>query len=126
MTKEIAEDYAGSLKGGRLGPSTSNKHLNVLTLIVSLCRESNVPLAVVESIVGQRNPALTRHYTHGGELAAGRAVAALPSVMGNVETVLASTETDGNAILLKALRIAKSITAANWQTKRAELLAVLT
>ena len=47
---------------------------------VSLCRASNAPLAVVESIVGHSNPAMTRHYTHVGELAAGRAVAALPSV----------------------------------------------
>ena len=30
---------------------------------VSLCRESNAPLAVVESIVGHRSPAMTRHYT---------------------------------------------------------------
>jgi len=49
---------------------------------VSLCRESNAPLAVVESIVGHSNPSMTRHYTHVGELAAGRAVALLPSVMG--------------------------------------------
>src|SRR5262249_14742928 len=37
---------------------------------VSLCRESNAPLAVVESIVGHSSPAMTRHYTHVGELAA--------------------------------------------------------
>ena len=48
---------------------------------VSLCRESNAPLAVVECIVGHSSPAMTRHYTHVGELAAGRAVALLPSVM---------------------------------------------
>jgi hypothetical protein len=29
------------------------------------------PLAVVEFIVGHSNPAMTRHYTHVGELAAG-------------------------------------------------------
>ena len=50
---------------------------------VSLCRESNAPLAVVESIVGHSSPAMTRHYTHVGELAAGRAVAMLPSIMGD-------------------------------------------
>src|SRR5262249_28315109 len=49
---------------------------------VSLCRESNAPLAVVESIVGHSNPSMTRHYTHVGEAAAGQAVAALPFVIG--------------------------------------------
>jgi integrase len=49
---------------------------------VSLCREANAPLAVVEAIVGHSNPAMTRHYTHVSELAAGRAVAALPAVLG--------------------------------------------
>jgi len=52
---------------------------------VLLCRERNAPLAVVESIVGHSNPAMTRHYTHVGELAASQAVAALPSVMGEGE-----------------------------------------
>ena len=92
---------------------------------VSLCRASNAPLAVVESIVGYSNPAMTRHYTHVGELAAGRAVAALPSVIGNGKPA-ANEENDGNATLLKARRIAESITSKNWQTKRAELLALLT
>ncbi len=45
---------------------------------VSLCRASNVPLAVVEAIVGHSNPAMTRHYTHTGEDAARLAVASLP------------------------------------------------
>jgi integrase len=48
---------------------------------VSLCREANAPLAVVEAIVGHSNPAMTRHYTHVGELAATQAVAALPALL---------------------------------------------
>jgi len=47
---------------------------------VSLCRQANTPLAVVEAIVGHSNPAMTRHYTHVGEFAASRAVAALPAI----------------------------------------------
>ncbi len=47
---------------------------------VSLCRQSNAPLAVVEAIVGHSNPAMTRHYTHVGDGAAGQAVAALPVI----------------------------------------------
>jgi integrase len=87
---------------------------------VSLCRESNAPLAVVESIVGHSNPAMTRHYTHVGELAAGRAVAALPAVIGDHKPRHTSEET----ALAEIQRIAKSMTAANWKTKRAELLAL--
>jgi integrase len=49
---------------------------------VSLCRQSNAPLAVVEAIVGHSNPAMTRHYTHVGDVAAGQAVAALPAIGG--------------------------------------------
>ena len=88
---------------------------------VSLCRESNAPLAVVESIVGHSNPAMTRHYTHVGELAAGRAVAALPAVIGDRKPERIEEE----SMLSKIQRIAKSMTAANWKTKRTELLAFL-
>lgn len=52
---------------------------------VSLCREANAPLAVVEAIVGHSNPAMTRHYTHVGELAASQAVAALPVIGSNAD-----------------------------------------
>jgi integrase len=90
---------------------------------VSLCRESNAPLAVVESIVGHSNPSMTRHYTHVGELAAGRAVALLPSVMGNEKSD--SLQTEPESILLKAHKLAKSMTTANWRTNRNKLLEVL-
>jgi integrase len=90
---------------------------------VSLCRESNAPLAVVQSIVGHSNPAMTQHYTHVGELAAGQAVALLPSVMGKA-TKEPKTE-DPAAVLRKAKAIAEKITAKNWEKKTAALLALL-
>ena len=40
------------------------------------------PQSVVESIVGHSSPAMTRHYTHTSEAAAGAAVAALPDITG--------------------------------------------
>lgn len=92
---------------------------------VSLCRESNAPLAVVESIVGHSNPAMTRHYTHVGELAAGRAVALLPSVMSDANEKSASSPDQSENILHKAQNIAKKMTAANWKTKRTELIGLL-
>ena len=60
---------------------------------VSLCCEANVPLAVVEAIVGHANPAMTRHYTHIGEAAASAAVAALPDITGAAEPALLVGET---------------------------------
>jgi integrase len=90
---------------------------------VSLCRESNAPLAVVESIVGHSNPAMTRHYTHIGELAAGRAVAALPAVIGDARP---ETPERREAATLREIRaIAESITAESWQEKKAALLALV-
>jgi integrase len=91
---------------------------------VSMCRESNAPLAVVESIVGHSNPAMTRHYTHVGELAAGRAIALLPSVMGDAKAHDLQNEPEN--ILLKAHKLAKKMTTANWQANRNKLLALLT
>jgi len=90
---------------------------------VSLCRDSNAPLAVVESIVGHSNPAMTRHYTHVGELAAGRAVAALPSILDDSTTP--APQTTPEATLSKARAIAASMTAKNWREKRAEMLALI-
>jgi integrase len=90
---------------------------------VSLCRESNAPLAVVESIVGHSNPAMTRHYTHVGELAAGQAVAALPAVIGDTKPAQAKPAPE--AILHKARAIVESITGKNWRANKAALLALL-
>lgn len=91
---------------------------------VSLCRESNAPLAVVESIVGHSNPAMTRHYTHVGELAAGRAVATLPSVIGD-SSPNGNGSTDHETLLQMVQSIAKSMAAKNWKAKRDELLTCL-
>lgn len=89
---------------------------------VSLCRDSNAPLAVVESIVGHSNPAMTRHYTHVGELAAGRAVALLPAVIGDEKPQ--KPERDLSADLRKAQALVKSMTAKNWRQTKASLLAL--
>ena len=79
---------------------------------VSLCREANAPLAVVESIVGHSNPAMTRHYTHVSELAASQAVAALPAVINETNIEVASTIY--NAPKARILEILKRTTARTW------------
>lgn len=81
----VHKPAAESKEKARLRPVIEVGFHSLRHTFVSLCRESNAPLAVVEAIVGHSNPAMTRHYTHVGELAAGRAVAALPSVMGEGE-----------------------------------------
>jgi len=90
---------------------------------VSLCRESNAPLSVVESIVGHSSPAMTRHYTHVGQLAASNAVAALPSLIGEAAPV--ENERTPEAILSEARAITERLTGKNWREKKAALLALL-
>lgn len=87
---------------------------------VSLCREANAPLSVVESIVGHSNPSMTRHYTHVGELAAGKAVAALPSITGE------SKREPKPDTMSEARAMIESITAKNWREKKTALLDLLT
>ncbi len=48
---------------------------------VTLCRERNIPLAVVEAIVGHSNPTLTRVYTHMGETILHEEIDKLPSFL---------------------------------------------
>jgi hypothetical protein len=81
---------------------------------------------VVEAIVGHSNPAMTRHYTHVGELAAGQAVAALPALIGDGKPEQPATPTDPAKTLARAKAVAASMTAANWAAKRDELLGLLT
>jgi integrase len=88
---------------------------------VSLCRESNAPLAVVESIVGHSNPSMTRHYTHVGELAAGRAVALLPSVMSKTTPEPKRGQIE---ILRDVQIILKNMSAKNWREKKSAALAM--
>ena len=57
---------------------------------VSLCANGGVPLAVVQSIVGHTNAAMTRHYFHVADDALRGAAAALPDVV----TVDAEVEDD--------------------------------
>ncbi|MBP7827460.1 MAG: tyrosine-type recombinase/integrase [Verrucomicrobia bacterium] len=90
---------------------------------VSLCRAQDVPLAVVESIVGHSSPAMTRHYTHVGALAAGQAVATLPAVLGEIPP--RTERRDADAVVRAAGRIAAQINARNWRAQKQALLNLL-
>ena len=91
---------------------------------VSLCRASNAPLSVVEAIVGHSNPAMTRHYTHTGELAAASAVNLLPNVIGDDNQIPTpiKTITIDPAPIRAGL---ETMTDKNWKAKRDELLSLL-
>ena len=91
---------------------------------VSLCREANAPLAVVEAIVGHSNPAMTRHYTHISESAARAAVATLPALMGDAPKALPAPA--GLASRDERLRaIVEAMTAETWKADKGRLLAIL-
>jgi len=92
---------------------------------VSLCRQSNAPLAVVEAIVGHSNPAMTRHYTHIGDAAAAQAIALLPKLSGDAEGK-EEEKTDKKVSEVKDLLDAlKSMTVRNWRLVRDNLVASL-
>ena len=119
---------AAEKEKARLRPVVEVGFHSLRHTFVSLCRESNAPLAVVEAIVGHSNPAMTRHYTHVGELAAGQAVAALPYLIGEGKPAPAASAGNGNgagAAVAKALEALKQVTKVNWEQKVAEAVALL-
>lgn len=90
---------------------------------VSMCREANAPLSVVESIVGHSSPAMTRHYTHTSEEAARVSVTALPMMFGDASKV--SPPADPLAVL--KTRIAKLVEVSSpetWEQTTKEVLAL--
>jgi len=94
---------------------------------VSLCREANAPLSVVEAIVGHSNPAMTRHYTHTSEAAAGAAVAALPDITGKAVAKAALPAADAVAALKAKVReLAEQLTPKRAETIRKQLIKLAT
>lgn len=95
---------------------------------VSLCRAADAPLSVVESIVGHASPAMTRHYTHTGELAARQSVAALPSVFDLPAKATTSSQTPAPkpdtkpALPSWARDLLGKMTPENWHAIREQLL----
>jgi integrase len=87
---------------------------------VSMCREANAPLSVVESIVGHSNVAMTQHYTHVSELAASNAVNLLPAVTGDMAAKPAVRSRDDSL-----REIIGSMTTKNLREKKAAALAML-
>ena len=90
---------------------------------VSLCREANAPLSVVESLVGHSNPAMTRLYSHTSEAEATQAIALLPAMSGGEITEdTGKKPLDADAILREVKAIAERMEKKSWRQCRAELL----
>jgi integrase len=94
---------------------------------VSLCRAAGAPLAVVESIVGHASPAMTRHYTHIGDAAAGAAVTALPDITGQAIPALPQPTADAATVSATRVReLADRLSPRTVKAIRTELLALVT
>lgn len=105
-------------KPGRLHQSVEAGFHSLRHSFVSLCSTANVPLAVVQSIVGHGNPAMTRHYTHIGEDAARSAVASLPTMNSAQEQ-----EQQRQSLPEWAIEDLKAMTAKTWKGVRDSMLA---
>ena len=91
---------------------------------VSLCRASNVPLSIVESLVGHSNPAMTRHYTHTSELAAFNAVNLLADVTGDAGAIKPARQAP-EEILRDVRAIVAGMTVKNLRAKKSAALKLL-
>lgn len=90
---------------------------------VSLCRAANVPLSIVEALVGHSNPAMTRHYTHTSDDAASQAVSTLPALMGGDAKPEPKRAPD--AVLAELRAAVESLQPDNVVEKKAAILALL-
>jgi len=114
----------GKLEGQRKRAPVEVSFHSLRHSFVSLCRESNAPLAVVEAIVGHSNPAMTRHYTHVSEDAAAAAVATLPAIMG--DEVMSDEGPAKQFVKADAVfRLAKSLNRKNWKEVRTKIMRLL-
>lgn len=92
---------------------------------ISLSREANTPLSVVESLVGHSNPAMTRHYSHTSEDAAATAINGLPSVHGG-DIIKALPPADPLTIFkAKIKELVSGMTAKTWKKTQADILAII-
>jgi integrase len=99
---------------------------------VSLCRAADVPLSVVQAIVGHNTPAMTEHYTHVGDVATRQAITSIPTIGAPALPAGAVTPAptgEGLAGQLDALRaavatLAEKLTAANVEETRAAMVAL--
>ena len=87
---------------------------------VSLLREAGAPLSVTMAIVGHSSLSIHDGYTHTGEAAMQRAVAALPSILGDAESVKALSAP--RTVSADAVRkLARKLNGKTWRNVKTEL-----
>jgi len=89
---------------------------------ISLCREADAPLSVVEAIVGHSSPAMTRHYSHVSDESSQKSVQALPAVFGDPQPLALPA-----VKLIEASKVhdlANELTSRNWKKIKGKLLAL--
>jgi integrase len=91
---------------------------------VSLCRESGAPMAVVQSIVGHSSPAMTLTYQHTSELAAKNAIALLPSISGDVDTMKPAKRAL-DEVLRDVQGIVEGMSVKNWRVRKSTAMKLL-
>jgi integrase len=87
---------------------------------VSMCAMNNVPLSVVQSLVGHSSPLMTGAYTHSNRLAEQQAIGLLPSLNGDIVTI--PTKRTHDELLRELI---ESMTAGNWRAKKSAVLTML-
>ena len=122
LSRRIAQifDDAGIQRMAEVTPATHVRqpvkvgYHSLRHSFVSICSENDVPLAVVQAIVGHGSPAMTRHYTHIGAEAARKAAAILPGLQENKAPKLPA-----QTWIVQELG---KMTADNWQLVRDRII----
>lgn len=82
---------------------------------VSICKNAGVPDAVVMSIVGHGNSAMTRHYTHIGDESARAAIAKIPTI-GQEQTA------KRELTAFEIMQLVQEMTPDTWQEIRRTII----
>lgn len=89
---------------------------------ISMCAMNNVPLSVVQSLVGHSSPLMTEHYSHSNRLAEQNAIAALPAIANGVMPTVKPAKRTRDELLREAI---ESMTAKNFRAKKSAALELL-
>lgn len=91
---------------------------------VSMCAEGNVPLSVVQGLIGHTTSGMTEKYFHLSAGAATAAIESLPAVTGRIKKPAALPE-HGNDILEQVRVLAETLNGKNWKAVRVGILKIV-
>ena len=91
---------------------------------VSMCAEGNVPLSVVQGLIGHTTAGMTEKYFHLSAGAATAAIASLPAVTGRIKKPAALPAHDSD-IREQVRALADKLNGKNWQEIKQGMLVIL-